>query len=133
MPAVSGMLETPVAPVDTLGMSEATAVLNDQQELICVLAAYRAAEQADPEPSPAPPAVAVESTEPFAENAEAEPDTGWIPRLRELQGIAAERLAPLHGQLIAHGLLRFNLLGRTAGVGYRVTPEGRQLLATARS
>jgi hypothetical protein len=131
MPAVSAMLETPVAPVDTLGMSEATAVLNDQQELICVLAAYRAAEQADPEPSQ--PVVAVEPIDLSTENAEAESDTGWIPRLRELQGIAAERLAPLHGQLIAHGLLRFNLLGRTAGVGYRVTPEGRQLLATARS
>jgi hypothetical protein len=111
-------------------MSEATAVLNDQQELINVLAAYRAAEQTDL--GHAQPAVAVESSEPVAETSEAESDTGWIPRLRELPGIAAERLALLHGQLIAHGLLRFNLLGRTAGVGYRVTPEGRQMLSTAR-
>lgn len=128
--AVGRRLETPVAPVDTLGMSEATAVLNDQQELISVLAAYRSAEQTDLGPAQSVPAV--EFSELVAESAEVESDTGWIPRLRELPGVAAERLALLHGQLIAHGLLRFNLLGRTAGVGYRVTPEGRQLLATAR-
>lgn len=125
------MLETPVAPVDTLGMSEATAVLTDQQELICVLAAYRAAEQADPECTQ--PVVCVETGDSNGESAEAESGAGWIPRLRDLPGIAINRLAPLHGQLIAHGLLRFNLLGRMAGVGYRVTPEGRQLLAIART
>jgi hypothetical protein len=129
--AVCGTLETHVAPVDTLGMSEATAVLNEQQELICVLAAYRAAEQADPV-HVEQPAVAVEAAEPGVEAVEAESDTSWIPRLRELPGVAGDRLALLHGQLIAHGLLRFNLLGRTAGVGYRVTPEGRQLLASNR-
>lgn len=64
---------------------------------------------------------------------EADDDDGWIPRLRELPGVAAERLSPLHGQLIAHGLLKFNLLGRTAGVGYRLTPEGRDVLARVRS
>jgi hypothetical protein len=128
--AVCGTVETPVAPVDTLGMSEATAVLNDQQELISVLAAYRTAEQTDL--GQVQPVVAVESSEPGVESADAESDTGWIPRLRELPGVAAERLALLHGQLIAHGLLRFSLLGRTAGVGYRVTPEGRQLIATTR-
>jgi hypothetical protein len=130
------MLETRITPVDTVSMSEMTALATDQQELISVLAAYRAAEQAAPKPARSTPAleatpipaqtstVAGESAE-----ADADDDAGWIPRLRELQGIAAERLSPLHGQLIAHGLLRFNLLGRAAGVGYRVTPEGRDVLA----
>lgn len=124
-------LETSVAPVDTLGMSEPTAGLTDQQELISVLAAYRAAEQTDLG-GVQPVAVTPQDGDVPGENAEEESDTGWIPRLREMPGIAADRLAPLHGQLIAHGLLRFNLLGRMAGMGYRVTPEGRQLLATNR-
>lgn len=114
-------------------MSDLTAGLTDQQELISILAAYRAAEQTDlGGTQPVVAVVAVDEGDATGENAEAEADTGWIPRLPELPGVAADRLAPLHGQLIAHGLLRFNLLGRTAGMGYRVTPEGRQLLATAR-
>lgn len=128
------MLQTPVAPVDTVSMSATTVRETDQQELICVLAAYRAAEQAAPRPVRTAP-----TPEPAAESPvdgsqpEADDDDGWIPRLRELPGVAAERLSPLHGQLIAHGLLKFNLLGRTAGVGYRLTPEGRDVLARVRS
>jgi hypothetical protein len=38
------------------------------------------------------------------------------------------RLAPIHGKLIALGLLRFQLLGRMAGVVYRLTPDARQSL-----
>lgn len=122
------MLSASVAPVDTVSMSDMTAQATDQQELISVLAAYRVAEQAAPKParSAATPAPTVVAETP---NPDADDDAGWIPRLRELPGIAAERLSPLHGQLIAHGLLRFNLLGRTAGVGYRLTPEGRDVLA----
>lgn len=129
------MLEMPVGAVDTVNMHEMTALLTEQQELLAVLAAYREAEQADvPEPEPVaatPAETAAESEEPAEAAAENGRESRWIPRLRELPGIAAEQLAPLHGQLIAYGLLRFNLLGRTAGVGYRVTPEGRQALAAA--
>jgi len=122
------MLETPVMPVDTISMSDLTALLTDQQELISVLAAYRSAEQSDlldSRPAAAPAA------DPSPQSTESEPEARWVPRLPELPGIPSEQLAPLHGQLIAHGLLRFNLLSRTAGVGYRVTPEGREALAAA--
>lgn len=107
-------------------MSDASALSTDQQDLICILAAYQAAQMTVPAAAalakPAPAEIGTEV-------ADAEDDTGWVPRLRELPSVAAERLAPLHGQLIAHGLLKFNLLGRTQGVGYRVTPEGREVLA----
>lgn len=128
------MLERSVAPVDTVSMSATTVFETDQQELICVLAAYRSAEQAAPRPARSTPPAELQadgSAEPTL--AEADDDAGWIPRLRELPGVAAERLSPLHGQLIAHGLLKFNLLGRTTGVGYRVTPEGRDVLARVRA
>jgi hypothetical protein len=75
-----------------------------------VLGAYASAEQV------APPVEPVDD------------DSGWVPRLRDVDGVPAESLAPLHGRLIAHGYLRFVLLGRSAGVAYRVTPEGRALL-----
>lgn len=111
-------------------MSDPTALLIDQQELISVLAAYRTAECGHAIASRPAETASSDATRDNSESIEADSDTGWIPRLRDLPGIAADRLAPLHGQLIAHGLLRFNLLGRTAGVGYRVTPEGRSLLAS---
>ena len=52
----------------------------------------------------------------------------WIPRLREVDGIDVDQLAPLHGRLIAEGLLQFNLGGREEGVLYRLTRDARQAL-----
>jgi hypothetical protein len=123
----AALLETPAAPVDTVSMRDSTELPTDQQDLICILAAYQAAQHE--EPAAAAPMTVSASAESGVENSDVEEETGWIPRLKELPGIAAERLAPLHGLLIAHGLLRFNLLGRSLGVGYRVTPEGRDVLA----
>jgi hypothetical protein len=82
----------------------------DDPRSLRVLFAYASAEQV------APP---VEPTD---------DESGWVPRLRDVDGVPPESLAPLHGRLIAHGYLRFVLLGRSAGVAYRVTPEGRALL-----
>lgn len=61
-----------------------------------------------------------DSDEPFTESA-----IGWIPRLRAVDGISEGRLGPLHGKLIALGLLKFQLTGRTSGILYRLSPEGR--------
>lgn len=54
----------------------------------------------------------------------------WVSRLREVDGVPADRMAPIHGRLIAHGLLQFQLQGREDGVVYRVTSAGRQMLNT---
>lgn len=54
----------------------------------------------------------------------------WISRLREVEGVLHDRLAPTHGRLIAHGLLQFQMQGREDGVVYRVTSAGRQILNT---
>ena len=53
---------------------------------------------------------------------------GWTPRIADLPGVDDVRLAPMHGKLIAHGLLNFQLADRTGGVVYRVSPEGRDAL-----
>ena len=53
----------------------------------------------------------------------------WVPRLRAVPGVTSDRLAPIHGKLIAHGLLQFTLEGRDAGVHYRLTTLARQTLA----
>ncbi|MFV0446144.1 MAG: hypothetical protein ACK5Q5_21415 [Planctomycetaceae bacterium] len=55
----------------------------------------------------------------------------WVRRLREVRGVAADRLAPIHGRLIAEGLLQFSLGGRDEGVLYRLTRDAKQVL-TAR-
>ncbi len=73
-------------------------------------------------------------TEPVMQSEPAEVDedefgectsVGWVPRLRNVAGIAEDRLGPLHGKLIALGLLKFQLTGRTSGILYRVSPDGR--------
>jgi hypothetical protein len=80
-------------------------------DLTHVLAAYSAAQ----------PVVATDVVEGEA--------VGWVPRLAVVEQVSPERLAPLHGKLIALGLLRFQLLDRTGGMVYRLSPEGRRALA----
>ncbi len=55
----------------------------------------------------------------------------WVPRLKEIEGVPAGRLAPIHGRLIALGLLQFQIEGRRAGVQYQLTPAGRRALQDA--
>jgi hypothetical protein len=82
-------------------------------ELKCVLAAYNSAQ----------PIVAAGDADDEA--------AGWIPRLAAVEQVSPERLAAVHGKLIALGLLRFQLLDRTGGMMYRLSPEGRFALAAA--
>jgi hypothetical protein len=92
----------------------------EHPEWVCVLAAYAAAE----ETVPASTAPAVSDTEPDG----AGRGLKWSTRLTSIAGVPNERLAPLHGRLIAHGLLQFNLGGRDSGVLYRITGEARRLV-----
>jgi hypothetical protein len=102
-------------------MTPLATLLAQNPEWSLVLAAYAAAEQLLP-PTPKRAEATPES------ETEVDDDGRWVPRLDDLQGIEAERLPRIHGRLIAEGLLKFNLLGRSAGIGYRLTPAGRQAL-----
>jgi hypothetical protein len=74
-------------------------------------------------------AVAERNAGPRQEGEDGEEEAaGWVPRLDAVANVPEGRLAPIHGKLIALGLLRFQLLGRTAGVVYRLTTEARQSL-----
>ncbi len=53
-------------------------------------------------------------------------EKGWVPRVAGVTDVPVERLSSIHGKLIALGMLRFELAGRTEGVVYQVTPLGRQ-------
>jgi hypothetical protein len=56
---------------------------------------------------------------------------GWLPRLNAMEGIESARLPIVHGRLIALGFLRFQVGGRSIGLQYQLTPEGRQALESA--
>lgn len=73
-------------------------------------------------------AIAESNSSPADEDAEPDSESsaiGWVPRLKSVEGIPDGRLGPLHGKLIALGLLKFQLTGRTSGIIYRLSPEGR--------
>lgn len=51
-----------------------------------------------------------------------------VLRLDDVEGIAPDQMARLHGRLIAMGYLTEELVGRTGGVAYRLTRDGLQRL-----
>jgi hypothetical protein len=61
-----------------------------------------------------------------AANPEEDP---WVPRIRALDAVEGEELSQLHGRLIALGLLKFELGGRTSGMSYQVSPLGVRALS----
>ena len=63
------------------------------------------------------------------EQATADPEQGgWLPRVKSVMDVPSERLAVIHGKLIALGLLQFELAGRAEGVCYSVSELGRRAL-----
>lgn len=90
--------------------SDALQILTEHAEYAALLQAYERA-QAD-----------------LTENDADDDGAGWVPRLVDVPGVDDARLAPMHGKLIAHGLLSFQLTGRTSGVVYRVSADGRDAL-----
>lgn len=56
---------------------------------------------------------------------------GWLARVRRIDGIEPEDLPALHGQLIAHGLLKIQLAGREQGMRYQLSGPGKEQLARA--
>lgn len=122
-------------------------LLTEHPEWQLVLQVYQAAEavameQAAQERAAAKRASGKEQVQPETEStAEDESSDGesaseererkqiWIRRIREVAGVSEDRLAPIHGRLIAEGLLHFSLGGRDEGVLYRLTREAKQSLA----
>lgn len=52
----------------------------------------------------------------------------WVSRIVQLDGIESRELSRIHGQLIAWGLLQFQLAGRTSGMQYQLTRLAKHLL-----
>lgn len=95
---------------------DALQLLQDSPEAALLLAAYARSQS-------------VMTQEPAAEDDAA----GWSQRLSDVPGVDDAHLAPLHGKLIALGLLKFQLAGRVAGVVYRVSPAGEAALNQLRT
>jgi acyl dehydratase len=53
---------------------------------------------------------------------------GWMARLIDVSGIEPAQLSAIHGKLIAHGMLKFDVGGRDVGVRYQLTHQGRRAL-----
>ena len=57
---------------------------------------------------------------------------GWIERVQNVDDIEDAALPRIHGQLIALGLLRFQVAGRETGVCYQLSTLGQRLLLGGR-
>jgi hypothetical protein len=64
-----------------------------------------------------------------AANREKEKSDGWVPRVKAVDGLQPADLSRVHGVLIALGLLKFQLDGRTTGVRYQINAAGKRALA----
>ncbi|QDT63182.1 hypothetical protein [Calycomorphotria hydatis] len=54
---------------------------------------------------------------------------GRLERLRDVDGIEDDELPLLHGQLLAAGLIDFDLSSRDGRGVYSITPDAKQALA----
>lgn len=68
-----------------------------------------------------------------AAKAATEDFNGWLERIDALEGLTAEDLTRIHGQLIATGNLKFEISGRSVGLCYKLSDRGRQTLEKARA
>ncbi|MEP3481798.1 MAG: hypothetical protein ABJZ55_21325 [Fuerstiella sp.] len=53
---------------------------------------------------------------------------GWLERIDELTGVEINQLTALHGQLIASGMLKFEISGRSVGLKYQLSQQGKKAL-----
>ena len=52
----------------------------------------------------------------------------WLPRQGTVPGVEPAIISPIHGKLIALGMLRCDLGDRAEGLVYQLSPLGRQAL-----
>ena len=55
--------------------------------------------------------------------------TGWLDRIQNVPGIETSSLTGIHGFLIAQGLIRFEFTGRSVGLQYQLSTQGRESIA----
>ena len=53
---------------------------------------------------------------------------GWLQRLEPTDNLDGEQLTQIHGELIALGMLKFELTNRETGLRYRVSERGKSTL-----
>ena len=54
---------------------------------------------------------------------------GWLDRIQDVPGIEKFSLTSIHGFLIAQGLIRFEFTGRSVGLQYQLSTQGRESIA----
>ena len=54
---------------------------------------------------------------------------GWLDRILDIQEIEKTTLTSIHGFLIAQGLIRFEFNGRSVGLQYQISTQGREAMA----
>lgn len=54
---------------------------------------------------------------------------GWLDRVEDVPGVDRSLLTSAHGYLIAQGMLKFEITGRSVGLQYQMSPLGREALA----
>lgn len=54
---------------------------------------------------------------------------GWLDRIQDVPGIEKVALTSIHGFLIAQGLIRFEFTGRSVGLQYQLSTQGRESIA----
>ena len=55
--------------------------------------------------------------------------TGWLDRIQHVPGVETSSLTSIHGFLIAQGLIRFEFTGRSVGLQYQLSTQGRESIA----
>ncbi|MCH2201481.1 MAG: hypothetical protein MK102_05905 [Fuerstiella sp.] len=55
---------------------------------------------------------------------------GWLERLETIDSADPEQLTQIHGELIALGMLKFEVSNRHTGLRYRVSDRGYAVLQT---
>ena len=51
---------------------------------------------------------------------------GWLDRIQNVPGVETSSLTSIHGFLIAQGLIRFEFTGRSVGLQYQLSTQGRE-------
>lgn len=55
--------------------------------------------------------------------------SGWLDRIQNVPGIESTSLTAIHGFLIAQGLIKFEFTGRSVGLQYQLSTQGRESIS----